>query len=687
MRVLEISLHNYKVHRNKTIKFEPGVVGIVGENGCGKSSIITALCFLFTGEYDTTRKNQVITLGETEGWVRGKFMLNDKEGTLERHLSGSKVVLTYDGVTYNKFSEVNQLWLDLLQIDATIFNNVIVAKQGEIQSLFSDEGIVREKIFQKIFMVPPTEKIRSIIWENYIKPAVPEKSEEDVVQLQALQCAAATERNRLMNEIDYKVEDLGDSSLLTAISGRLAYLQQCKADLLKRPGIEGKIAEFNTEFKSNAETIKCITKDLESNYSEETLKAKRDKLIAIKPMYERKVSIKSEIDNLTSKVDKDEVILIRENVEKIDNHKSEVHTQIGELSSELKHMTNEKNQLLTLKDKAVCPTCHQSIPNQEKYLQDLMDNEVVVTVLLKEANATHAELSRQSQTMWSTVSKSEGIIQRISYLTEELDKIADVEFSSKELEYTEQMIANYQTMIEAVGEIKNRQVEVSAELRVLDEKLGNLAIYEGHATIEEELPVLTTAIETSKQAQRDITDLQLESAKLEHELLLLDTRIEISELNHKFNTNRKEYLDKLQAVHDIFNVSKFPRKLIETYMSNVQVSLATYLSYFDLPYIVKVEDGFKIRLYVEDQTSPLPDVSGGQQIMIGICLRLALHKMFAKSFPIWIIDEGTNHLSETNRVKYFELINALRKQKVIDQIIVIDHDERLKDVVDQIIEM
>jgi DNA repair exonuclease SbcCD ATPase subunit len=61
--------------------------------------------------------------------------------------------------------------------------------------------------------------------------------------------------------------------------------------------------------------------------------------------------------------------------------------------------------------------------------------------------------------------------------------------------------------------------------------------------------------------------------------------------------------------------------------------------------------------------------------------------MFAKSFPIWIIDEGTNHLSETNRVKYFELINALRKQKVIDQIIVIDHDERLKDVVDQIIEM
>src|ERR1035437_9209982 len=166
MQLLELSLHNYKIHRKKHIKFESGVVGIVGDNGSGKSSIITAICFLFTGEYDTEKKVDCVTQGETEGWVKGKFLLNGKEGTLERHLSSSKVVLTYDGIPYNKSGEVEQLWNELLKIDKTIFNNVIVAKQGEIQSLFSDETSVREKIFQKIFMVPPTEKIRKTIYDS-----------------------------------------------------------------------------------------------------------------------------------------------------------------------------------------------------------------------------------------------------------------------------------------------------------------------------------------------------------------------------------------------------------------------------------------------------------------------------------------------------------------------------------------
>ena len=63
MQILELTLHNYKVHRNKTVKFENGVVGIIGDNGSGKSSIISAICFLFTGEVDTDKKSECVTLG------------------------------------------------------------------------------------------------------------------------------------------------------------------------------------------------------------------------------------------------------------------------------------------------------------------------------------------------------------------------------------------------------------------------------------------------------------------------------------------------------------------------------------------------------------------------------------------------------------------------------------------------
>ena len=150
IELTELQLHNFKSHRNRTITFGPGVTGIVGKNGRGKSGILHAISFLFTGEVDTATKRECITVGESEGWIRGSFRLNGKDGTLERHLTSSKVILTYDGETYNKVSEVNALWNDMLKIDSAIFNNVIIAKQGEIQKLFSDETTVREKIFQKI---------------------------------------------------------------------------------------------------------------------------------------------------------------------------------------------------------------------------------------------------------------------------------------------------------------------------------------------------------------------------------------------------------------------------------------------------------------------------------------------------------------------------------------------------------
>ena len=93
VELLEISLHNYKVHRNLTVEFKKGVTGIIGTNGKGKSTVVSAIQFLFTGELDVDSKAEAITLGETEGWVSGRLLLHGKPAYLERHLSTSKVIL------------------------------------------------------------------------------------------------------------------------------------------------------------------------------------------------------------------------------------------------------------------------------------------------------------------------------------------------------------------------------------------------------------------------------------------------------------------------------------------------------------------------------------------------------------------------------------------------------------------
>jgi DNA repair exonuclease SbcCD ATPase subunit len=340
-----------------------------------------------------------------------------------------------------------------------------------------------------------------------------------------------------------------------------------------------------------------------------------------------------------------------------------------------------------LAGKVCCPTCDQELQDMTGFIDNLNTQIIDLKSRQIKINNLYSQALHKSKLAQEEAGKMEIIVRRIAYLTEEWNKLSEVEFSKDKYDSISKSILDLKIIQASIQSVNQRISELTTEIRVLNEKLSNLSIYDGNVTIEEELTVLDSAIKGDERIKEEINEFKLEAGKLEHELLLLEQRIKTSEDNSVYNLRRKEYLSSLTAAYDIFHASQFPRKLIESYMDHVQVYLANYLEYFNLPYSVRVEDGFKIRLYEPEGVDPLPRVSGGQEMMVGICLRLALHKMFAKAFSLWLIDEGTTHLSESKKQNYFDLIDELRNQKVIKQIIIIDHDERLANVVDQIIEL
>jgi energy-coupling factor transporter ATP-binding protein EcfA2 len=685
MQLLELSLRNFNVHRKVDLKFDPGVVGIVGKNGSGKSSIISAICFLFTGDLDGDKKADRITVGETEGWVKGKFLLNGKEGTLERHLSVPKVSLTYDGMTYNKVSEVNALWNELLQIDTTIFNNVIVAKQGEIQNLFSDESVVREKIFQKIFMVPETEKLRNTIWNKYVKECPPEKPEEDVQLLITSQTQVAKNRNEVLAKVETLTTKLASPAIIASIKDRLFFLDKCQQDSKKRPELETEIYRTNEELRLLDGQIETSESVLENYPDEEELRTKIGQLTMNKVVFGRKQSILREIENLDKQnlIDFAAVTKAKETLQQSNAH---LYETLTEMNGKLRDIIAQKNHLSALEGHASCPTCKQDIPDSKQYLADLRVQESALSTNATLTNSRYQAQMKHLQQYNQELAKYEGLMGRKEYLVKELEPMSTLVFTDEELIQAQTEHKLVKDLQASLNDLRNRKVVLSSNVKVAEEKLKSLATHEGSAPIEQELTMFREALELDDKRREEIGQFQLQSGKLEHELVLLEQRINNSHVNSKYNAKRKSYLEALTNVYDVFATAKFPRRLIETYMDHVQVSLATYLEYFNLPYTVKVVDGFKIRLFTEHDKM-LPSVSGGQEMMVGICLRLALHKMFAKAFPIWIIDEGTTHLSDDNRQNYFNLINELRNQKVINQIIIIDHDERLSEVVDQTIQL
>ncbi len=100
---------------------------------------------------------------------------------------------------------------------------------------------------------------------------------------------------------------------------------------------------------------------------------------------------------------------------------------------------------------------------------------------------------------------------------------------------------------------------------------------------------------------------------------------------------------------------------------------------------VKAEDRGGIRLGVvyNGKEYGLGFLSGGERIALGLAFRLALSLYLAGEISLLILDEPTPYLDEERRRRLVDIMGRyLRK---IPQVIVVSHDEELKDAADRVI--
>lgn len=689
VELVSITLHNYKVHRNLTVEFKKGVTGIIGTNGKGKSTVVSAIQFLFTGELDVDSKAEAITLGETEGWVSGRLSLHGKPAYLERHLGASKVVLEYDGKRYTRATDVKELWSKLLQIDNIVFRNVIVAGQGEIQLLFNGESAVRERIFQKIFLVPPTEKLRTTIW-GYIKNCPPEIPEEDIPTLETTQATLAHSLNMLGREIDQVKMQLLPEVAVNNLEGRIQYLQDCLTDASWKPQLEAtrnSLIERNNLVQQQALTLSQELKDVPID----VFKQSRTDLLILKGQKQQQEGLQARLTKTKAMLpaDYNEAKLAASNKDlaQLRERIAETLAQLAVLKASRQEYNIQLQRMQQLNGKSACPTCQQPVTCTAEHIAaqrqlelDAALKQQELDLLLKKQQTEANALANQNQEL-------QRCLQTVEELTEQLASCTAINFNEEALATFDAAIEAYSKDTQKLAQLEQMVTQLNGEINVANTKLAALKTYSGGMTSAEEELALMQDVQTENEKRREqVRQLETKHAVASRELELIVARIEASADNHKKNAARRDYLQVLQGVYDLLHSSKFPRALIQSYSQYVEYYLKLNLENFNLPFSVSLGESFN--LIVKDELErTLPGVSGGQAVILGICLRLALHKLFAQSFPIWIVDEGTTHLDAKNRKLYFQLIEALKRDATINQIIIIDHDPMLSTVVDQSVEL
>lgn len=160
MIIRQLTLRNYKQYTSLDLTFEEGLVGIIGRNGAGKSTIFEAILYcLFGYEQQSGYKNFARSTYAADDSapveLKLSFLIGQTEYEVQRSLRG-RVLTAYASLYRNEqqvatgVSVVNQELVRILGLDAEAFRRSVFSGQKELSELSAAKGEERKKLVRRM---------------------------------------------------------------------------------------------------------------------------------------------------------------------------------------------------------------------------------------------------------------------------------------------------------------------------------------------------------------------------------------------------------------------------------------------------------------------------------------------------------------------------------------------------------
>lgn len=193
MIIKQFSLSNFGKHESLEFKCDAHVVGLLGPNGVGKSTVLDAIEFAITGEARDPLPSYV-RHGEGNASVSMTFLKNGMEGYIFRQFGKTpKRKLVWDGREIKAAKEVDQTMAAIFGADKQAIANAVFINQGMLENILFSGDADRRQLFIKLVNMAFCEH-RSHVIEGKIK-----KIQTTIVDLGPATDAAA-EQQRLAYE-------------------------------------------------------------------------------------------------------------------------------------------------------------------------------------------------------------------------------------------------------------------------------------------------------------------------------------------------------------------------------------------------------------------------------------------------------------------------------------------------------
>ncbi|AIG97911.1 DNA double-strand break repair ATPase Rad50 [Archaeoglobus fulgidus] len=234
---------------------------------------------------------------------------------------------------------------------------------------------------------------------------------------------------------------------------------------------------------------------------------------------------------------------------------------------------------------------------------------------------------------------------------------------------------------EANGKAEEIRGQIDELLRIYSEE-EHRRLSDEHLRKSKELAGLKSRLETLREslqsAEKDLKFLEEQLAKMDEyrkkvEVFEKIAIPELTRIREKFRKYRN-----LVAENSMREVERYASQIFEELTegkySGVRLKKTTE----------RGKEKLKVFVVYQGEEREIGFLSGGEIIALGLAFRLALSMfMIRGKIPLLILDEPTPFLDEERRRKLVDITtNYLRK---IPQVIIVSHDEELKDAADKVI--
>lgn len=628
MKLLKLTLENFKGHGLRVVEFSPTITRVYGANGTGKTSLFDSFCWLlWAKDSDDRTQSGNVSFYPFDPDKQGEVLHNvvvKVEAVLE--IDGAQHVLcrtmqekwtTPNGTELPRFTgNETKLYIDGLAVKANQFDAFVKENiNSELFKLTSNPRYFptlhwkeqRRILMELVGDISNDDVLSADASLEPLRDELANRKPEDCKKLWQQQQKAAVKdlektvllinENRkhlpqIENEADVKAELEAQRLVLMK---PLEKAMQEKADILSGTAISKKQAEAKV-LESKLDIIRA---------------EQREKIAAVrKPFDEQIAALEAE-----AKTAAETVKPYRQTVVNLDN-------AIRENEEKLKVLQDSWQAVDAEEFNDMCPCCHRPYPPEQIADQRAAFNRSKAERLEKieaDGNALF-DKNEENKAQRDAAMKE---VQRLSKL--------DIEMPDKRSEIMKQR----EEAVQALPPMENRRdwFEASEDLKRINHEIEEL-----HIDVKLKLMDAEKAIES---AQKPIGDIDVRLAEIK---AAEATRALITDYTKQQQTLREQH-DELALKLSL--IKKFDE--IKAVMTTEKVKAILPGMDFKLFNYNNTNEGYTETCELVKDGKPYANLSNGEKIAVGCELIAAISKHYGVSNPVWIdnAEATTKHL-ETN---------------------------------------